>query len=94
MHSLVAGCGPSPSERVSKKEREIILHILVKGKLRILIFWWGAVKDYLSRTALISIFGQRTEGLSSSLYWRCRERGLWYNSWEEAERRQKTALCL
>lgn len=51
----------------------------------------GEVKDYLSRTVLISIFGQRTEGLSASLYWWCREGLLRYNSWEKAERRQKNS---
>lgn len=40
MHSLVAGCGPSPSKRVSKKDRDVTLHILVEVTLKCLMFWW------------------------------------------------------
>lgn len=42
----------------------------------------------LPRTVFIAIFGQGTEGLGASFYWRCREGLLWYNSREEAERTQ------
>lgn len=68
-----------------ERQRDITLHILVNGAWRILMFWWEQQKDYLSRAALVSIFGQRTEGLSSSLYRWCRERRLWYDSWEKAK---------
>lgn len=74
--------------------RDITLHILVKETYRILMFWYEQWKDYLSRAVLISVFGQRTEGLSASLYWWCREGLLWNNSREEAERREKKQPCL
>lgn len=46
----------------------------------------------LPRTVFIAIFGQCTEGLSASFYWRCREGLLWYDSREEAERTQFSHL--
>lgn len=76
-----------------ERQRHITLHILVKVTLTFLMFWWEEWKDYLSRAVLISIFGQRTEGLSAPLYWGCRDGLLRYNSWEEAAMRQQTGLC-
>lgn len=51
-------------------------------------------RDYLPRAVLISIFGQRAEGLSASLYWWCRQGLLWYNSREEAESRENSPLFI
>lgn len=59
-------------------------HISIEqGCLMLLKKHWHA---NLPRTVFIAIFGQCTEGLSASFYWRCGEGLLWYNSREEAER--------
>lgn len=41
--------------------------IVVKGTFEVLVR--AVQRDYLSRTILISVFGQRTERLSASLHW-------------------------
>lgn len=51
-------------------------------------------EGYLSRTILVSIFGQCTERLSASLHWWCGEGRLWYDSRKEtASRENSGTVC-